>query len=48
MFAVDAAEAAAEADARADADGPLELTRVFQNLMVRSAVPPPLARRPRW
>lgn len=48
MFAVDAADAAAEADARADADGPLELTRVFQNLMVRSAVPPPLARRPRW
>lgn len=41
------ADAAAEAEARVEAGGPLEEIRVFQNLMVRSAVPPPLASRPR-
>lgn len=35
--------AASEAD-----EGPFDETNVFQNLIVRSAVPPPLARRPRW
>lgn len=47
MLVVAAADAAAEADARAEAEGPLEEMSVFQNLIVRSAVPPPLARRPR-
>lgn len=42
------ADAATDAAAREDADGPLEEINVFQNLIVRSAVPPPLARRPRW
>lgn len=41
------ADAATDAAARDEADGPLEAIKVFQNLMVRSAVPPPLARRPR-
>lgn len=47
MLVVAAADAAADADARAEADGPFEDMSVFQNLIVRSAVPPPLARRPR-
>lgn len=42
------AEAAADEAARDEADGPSGEIKVFQNLMVRSAVPPPLARRPRW
>lgn len=42
------ADAAADAAARDDAEGPLDDIWVFQNLIVRSAVPPPLARRPRW
>ena len=47
ILAVPAADAAAEADARAEADGPFDDMRVFQNLIVLSAVPPPLARSPR-
>ena len=47
MLAELEAEAAADAAARDDAEGPLDDINVFQNLMVRSAVPPPLAKRPR-
>lgn len=41
------ADAATDAAASEEAEGPLEAINVFQNLIVRSAVPPPLARRPR-
>jgi len=47
MLVVLDADAAADEAAREDAEGPLEEMSVFQNLMVRSAVPPPLASRPR-
>ena len=46
-LAVFEADAEAEAAARDEAEGPFGEIRVFQNLIVRSAVPPPLARRPR-
>ena len=38
----------AAAAAAAAAEGPCGERRVFQNLIVRSAVPPPDARSPRW
>jgi len=48
MLLVLEADAAADAAAREEAEGPLEEMSVFQNLIVRSAVPPPLASSPRW
>lgn len=48
MLPVAEADAATDAAAREEAEGPLEEISVFQNFIVRSAVPPPLASRPRW